>query len=265
MDGAPVSDVAGIHLVQGLELVGTPRRSAVARLDAEGRLTALELAATDEEIAALLDGADVAAVAVDAPLHVPNATGRRDAEAVLAWCDVAAFPSSRTRLERVHGGVRGEALGPLLEAPGRAVLEALPDQVLRQIAWERDHPAGAPPIDLGVYRAAWIGVRAPVYRPKGTGRARPDGTLAAWRLLDGALDLGGWVPAPPADDWAAIADAARVDAICCAYAALRAVQGRAASIDVGGGRQLALPADANLAARVALTLERLRGEGAIAI
>ncbi len=259
-----MSDVAGIHLLQVLELVDTPRRSAVARVDREGRLTALDLASADAGIAALVAGADVDAVAVDAPLHVPNATGRRDAEAVLAWCDVAAFPSSRRRLEQVHGGVRGEALAPLLAAPGRAVLEALPDQVLRQIAWERDHPAGSPAIDLGDYRAAWIGVRAPVYRPKGTGRARPDGTLAAWRLLDGVLDLGGWAPAPPADDWAAIADAARVDAICCAYAALRHVQGSAVAIATGGP-PLTIPADANLAARVGATLERLRGEGALRI
>jgi predicted nuclease with RNAse H fold len=257
-----VTQVAGIHLLQGLELVATPRRSAVARIDLEGRLTALELAVDDAAIAALAAGPDVVAVAVDAPLHVPNATGRRDVEAVLAWCDVAAFPSSRRRLEQVHGGVRGEALAPMLAAPGRAVLEALPDQVLRQIAWERDHPPGAPPIDLLDYRTAWIGVRAPVYRPKGTGRARPDGTLAAWRLLDGVLDLGGRVPGPPADDWAAIADAARVDAICCAYAALRHVRGAAVTVEADGSR-VTLPADANLAARVAATVERLRGEGAI--
>ncbi|MGE0026319.1 MAG: hypothetical protein AB7O78_16015 [Thermoleophilia bacterium] len=259
-----MTHVAGIHLLQGLELVGTPRRSAVARLDAEGRLAALDLAAADEEIIALLTDADVAAVAVDAPLHVPNAAGRRDAEAVLAWCDVAAFPSSRRRLGQVHGGIRGEGLAPLLEAPGRVVLEALPDQVLRQIAWERDHPADAPAIDLLAYRTAWVGVRAPVFRPKGTGRARPDGILAAWRLLDGALDLGGWAPGPPADDWAAIADAARIDAICCAYAALRHVRGSAVSIATGGPR-LTLPADANLAARAAQTLDRLRNEGAIRI
>jgi len=260
-----MSGVAGIHLLQTLELVDTPRRSAVARLDPDGRLTALDLASSDDEIAALLGGGDLRAVAVDAPLHVPNMAGRRDAEAVLAWCDVAAFPSSRRRLEQVHGGVRGEALAPRLAAPDRAVLEALPDQVLRQIAWERDHPPGAPAIDLLDYRTAWIGVRAPVFRPKGTGRARPDGTLAAWRLLDGVVDLGGWAPAPPADDWAAIADAARVDAICCAYAALRTVRGSAVSIETGGGSRLTLPADANLASRVAMTLERLRGEGAIRI
>jgi predicted nuclease with RNAse H fold len=257
-----LSEVAGIHLLQGLDLVATPRRSAVARLDAAGCLTALDLAATDDEIAALVEGADLGAVAVDAPLHVPNETGRRDCEAVLAWCDVAAFPSSRRRLAQVHGGLRGEALAPRLAAPGRALLEALPDQVLRQIAWEREHPPDAPPIDLLAYRTAWIGVRAPVHRPKGTGRARPDGTLAAWRLLDEAIDLGGWAPGPPADDWSAIADAARVDAICCAYAALRHIRGSAVSIETGGSR-LTLPADANLRARVAATLERLRAEGAI--
>ena len=259
-----MSEVAGIHLLQGLELVATPRRSAVARLDDAGRLTALDLAATDDEIAALVEGDGLTAVAVDAPLHVPNEAGRRDCEAVAAWCDVAAFPSSRRRLAQVHGGLRGEALAPRLAAPGRALLEALPDQVLREIAWEREHPPDVPPIDLIDYRTAWIGVRAPVYRPKGTGRARPDGTLAAWRLLDAVVDLGGWAPGAPTDDWAAIADAARVDAICCAYAALRHVRGSAASIE-SGGAQLTLPADANLAARVAMTLERLRGEGAIGI
>ena len=259
-----MSEVAGIHLLQGLELVATPRRSAVARLDAAGRLTALDLAATDDEIAALVEGFELGAVAVDAPLHVPNEAGRRDCEAVLAWCDVAAFPSSRRRLTQVHGGLRGEALAPRLAAPARALLEALPDQVLRQIAWEREHPQDAPPIDLIDYRTAWIGIRAPVYRPKGTGRARPEGTLAAWRLLGEVVDLGGWAPGAPTDDWAAIADAARVDAICCAYAALRHVRGSAVSIGTGGA-QLALPADANLAARVAMTLERLRGEGAIGI
>ena len=143
------------------------------------------------------------------------------------------------------------------------MLEALPDQVLRQIAWERDHPPDAPAIDLGDYRAAWIGVRAPAYRPKATGRARPDGTLAAWRLLGAVVDLGGWAPGPPADDWAAIADAARVDAICCAYAALRRLRGTAVTIDVAGAR-VTLPADGNLAARVGATLERLRAEGTIA-
>ena len=175
-----LSEVAGIHLLQGLELVATPRRSAVARLDAAGRLTALDLAATDDEIAALVEGADLGAVAVDAPLHVPNETGRRDCEAVLAWCDVAAFPSSRRRLAQVHGGLRGEALAPRLAAPGRAVLEALPDQVLRQIAWEREHPPDAP-----ADRPARVPDRLD-RRPRAGLPAQGDGPRAP-----------GWRPSPP--------------------------------------------------------------------
>ncbi len=145
--------------------------------------------------------------------------------------------------------------------------ETVPDQVLRQIIWEQTHPADAPPIDLAEYRAAWLGVRAPLYRAKGAGRARPEGTLAAWRLLAGVLDLGGWTPdATPDDDWAAIDDAARIDALCCAYAGLR-WQGSAGHVAIGamGLGRMVLPADANLRARVTLTLDRLRTERQIRI
>ena len=41
-------------------------------------------------------------------------------------------------------------------------------------------------------------------------RSDPDYALAAWGLLDQVVDLGGWAPDAPTDDWAAIADAARV-------------------------------------------------------
>lgn len=261
-----VSGVLGLHLLQAIALVDTPRPSALARLDGDGRLTALELVRDDDEVVAAAVAAGPAdALAVDAPLHVPNARGQRDAERVLAWCDVAALPASRERLATVHGGLRGVELAPRLAQPGRPLLEALPDQVLRQLLWERDHAPGAPAIDLADYRAAWIGVRAPPFRPKGTGRARPDGILAAWRILAEAVDLGGWTPAPSSDDWVAIADAARIDAILSAYVALRWTRGAAVTIPTGPDLRLALPADANLAARVTATLDRLRGEGAIAI
>ena len=101
------------------------------------------------------------------------------------------------------------------------MLETLPDLVLRQIAWERDHPSGRRRWTCADYRAAWLALRAPVFRPKGTGRARPDGMRAAWALLAHVLDLGGWTPAAAAGRLGAIADAARIDALCCAYAALR--------------------------------------------
>ena len=165
-----------------------------------------------------------------------------------------AFPVSARRLEKVFGGARGVALAPALARVADPVLETLPDLVLRQIAWERDHPAGAPAVDLADYRAAWLGLRAPVYRPKGVGRARPDGTLAAWRLLAEVLDLGGWAPAANPDDWGAIADAARIDALCCAYAGLRLAAPEAHAIIGAAGRGRAVvPADANLRGRIDLT------------
>jgi predicted nuclease with RNAse H fold len=262
-----MADVVGIHLLQPLELVASRRRSAVARVDDGGRLVGLELAGADEEILALVPP-ETAAVAVDAPLEVPNEAGRRDVERVLEWCDVAAFPVSRRRLRQVHGGARGVSLAPALGAPGRIVLEALPDQVLRQIAWEREHPAGTPAIDLGDYREAWVVLRAPSYRPKGAGRARPPGIVPAWRLLGEVLDLAGWLPAPEPDDWGALDDAARLDALCCAYAARRATDAGgagAALVGAPGLGQVTLVADANLRERLAITLDRLRGEGTVAI
>lgn len=259
-----MSEALGLHLVQHLELVDSPRRSVLVRVDAEGRLRAVHEAAGDHEVVALA-AAGGAALVVDAPLAVPEATGRRDAEAVLAWCDVTAFPVSGRRLAQVTGGTRGAALAAALEAPGRTLAEALPDQVLRQIAWERGHPAGAPALDLADYRTAWIPVRAPAYRPKGAGRARPDGIVEAWGLLREVMDLDGWTPGSGADDWAAIADAAVIDALCCAYAGLRVLRGAGVLLGTPERGRIALPVDANLRGRLALTLDRLRAEGAIRI
>jgi predicted nuclease with RNAse H fold len=261
-----MSDVLGLHLVAHLDLIASPRRSVVARLDAAGRLRALEPAGSDAEILALIDGTDAPLVVADAPLEVTNPTGRRDVEAVLAWCDIPVFPVSERRLDTVFGGARGVGLAPALAHGGRRVREALPDQVLRQIAWEADHPPGSAALDLADYRAAWLGVRAPRYRPKGVGRADPRGVVAAWRLLAGVVDMDGWTPATDPDDWAAIGDAARLDAICCAYAGLRLEQPEGGlCVGAPGLGRVALPVDANLRGRVEATLARLRAEGAIAI
>ncbi|MGD9572359.1 MAG: hypothetical protein AB7V62_10765 [Thermoleophilia bacterium] len=255
----------GLHLVQHLDLVDAPRRSVLVRLDPEARLRDVDEAAGDEEITALAAAHEAAALVVDAPLVVPADVGRRDAEAVLAWCDVTAFPVSRKRLEQVTGGARGIALAPALAAPGRLLAEALPDQVLRQVAWERDHPLGAEPLPLGDYRAAWVGVRAPVYRPKGAGRARPAGTLAAWELLRDVVDMDGWAPGGGAGDWDAIRDAAVVDAICCAYAGLRAGRGEGLLLGTDDRGIVAVPVDANLRGRLTAALERMRAEGSVGI
>ncbi len=148
------------------------------------------------------------------------------------------------------------------------MVETLPGHVLRQLLWEREHPLGAPPLPLADYRALWLPLRPPEYRPKGAGRARPAGLLPAHRLLAEVVDLGGWVPAADTDDWGAIHDAACLDAIACAYAAWRLqALGDAASVTVGTPERglVVLPADANLRDRLALNLERLREEGAVRI
>lgn len=257
--------VLGLHLVQQLALVDSPRRSVIARLDDAGRLDGLWRAGSDDDVAARVAEAGGAALVVDAPLAVPSERGRRDVEVVLSWCDVSAFPVSARRLRQVTGGTRGADLAAVLAAPGRWTAEGLPDQVLRQIAWERDHPPDAPPIDLGAYRTAWIGVRAPAYRPKGAGRARPEGLTAAWTLLAGVVDLGGWHPAGAGGDRSAVDDAGVIDAVCCAYAARRVEDGSGVLVGSAERGRMALPADANLRDRLALTLGRLRAEGAIAV
>ena len=63
----------------------------------------------------------------------------------------------------------------------------------------------------------------------------------------------------------AIADAARIDAICCAYAGLRLDAGTAVVLGNAAHGAMAVPVDANLRARLAATLERLRAEGTIVI
>src|SRR5207342_1083246 len=108
----------GLHLLPTLRLVGTPRRSCLAEVDADGLLLDLRLLDGDDEIVAALPPGP-ALLGVDAPLAVPNEEGRRDAEHVLAWCDVPAFPTSARRLRAVHGGARGVDLAPRLAAEAR--------------------------------------------------------------------------------------------------------------------------------------------------
>lgn len=257
--------IAGLHLAQSLEHARGRPRSAIAEVDGAGRVTRLVLAGSDAEILAALPGAP-ALVVVDAALAVPNADGRRDLEVVLSWCDVPLFPTSRRRLERVYGGARGVSLAAQMAARGLAAVEASPDLVLRELLWERSHPADAPPLELRTYREAWLGVRAPAYRPKGRGRARPAALAEAHALLAGALDLGDWAPAPDPGDWEAIEDAARLDALACAYAGLRhLVLGDSLLLGTRERGRILIPADRNLAGRIALHVERLRAQGAVAL
>jgi hypothetical protein len=260
-------EVVGVHIVQTLAHVGTPRRSVVVRVDDGGRVLAMDAVDDDAEVLeAVGHGARV--VIVDAPLAVPNDAGSRDIERVLAWCDIPLFPVSRRRVTALHGGLRAEDLFAALDARAtEGAWEASPDQVLRQLIWEREHPAGAAPLDLADYRATWPAVRAPVYRPKAAGRARAAGLAPAWQIVASALDTGGWAPATDADDWGVIADAARLDALCCAVAGLRGlgVGGEAVRLGSPERGRIVVPADANLRGRIDLTVTRMRAEGAIRI
>ena len=263
-----MSDALGLHLLQGLDLVASPRRSAVARLDAEGRLTALDLAGADDEVLALLAVDGTAVAGRRRPPRGADESGRRDVEA-------------RARLVRRGRlpGVAPAAGAPCTAAPGASTsrprsraraglcVEALPDLVLRQIAWERDHPPDAPALDLAEYRAAWIGVRAPVYRPKGTGRARPAGDprrLAPARRRDRPRRLGARAPGRRLGRHRRRRPHRR-PLLRLRRAADDAAAPALSRSGPAAGLQLAMPADANLRERVAATLARLRAEGAISI
>ena len=235
----------------------TPRRSAVARLDPEGRLTALDLAGGDEEIA----GPRSAPRPGVAGGRRPPERARRDAgggtsRRVLAWCDVAGLP-----------GVAPPPGAACTAAPAawrsrRALARARAARVRRGPARPGAAPdrVGARPSrrarrrsDLAEYRAAWLGVRAPVYRPKGAGRARPDGHPAGLAPAGGVIDLGGWAPDAAGRRLGASSTTRPASTPSAAPTPRCAWRrgGRDVHRDAGGGARVALPADANLAERVA--------------
>ena len=89
----------------GMDLAWGPRaRTGLAALDAAGRLVASASVRTDDEIGAFVashvDGETIAAI--DAPLVVPNATGRRPCEALVSAefgpYDAGAYPANRTNV-----------------------------------------------------------------------------------------------------------------------------------------------------------------------
>lgn len=252
----------GLHLVQSVDLIDTPRRSVVVEMTGHREVTAITAIATIDEIVAAI-GPGPALVVVDAPLVVPNEGGQRDVERILAWCDVPAFPVSRGRLAKVHGGMRGVELGAALP-PEVTAIETHPDLVLRLLVSE-DAGGGGAPIDLAEYRAQWLGLRAPTYRPKGPGRANPAGIVAVAAVLARHVDLAGWTPTAPDDDWGPIRDAGIIDAIVCAYVANRAIHTPQGALAIGAPPrgQMLVPVDANLRGRLEATVARLAAEGTI--
>ena len=138
---------------------------------------------------------------------------------------------------------------------------------LRFLADASSHLAASLDYETTLERVAWLAVRPPRFRPKGPGRAHPSGVAAAAALLARHVDLGGWHPSEPTDDWASIRDAAAIDAIACAWVAHRAIHTPDSVVTIGTAArgEMVVPIDVNLGSRIALTVARLRSEGTIAI
>ena len=256
----------GIHLVQDMRSETGAARSAVAEIARDNRLSGVRMCGSDEEIEAAV-GADPALVLIDAPAVVPQVRGRRDPEHVLAWLDIPAFPVTPARMAKVYGGTRGVPLAAALAARGHVVAEALPDQVLRQLLWERAHPANSVPLDLGDYRAAWLDLRPPAFRPRG-GRARNDGLAPARALLEDATDLATWPASTRPGDLGDLDEAAAIDAVACAALAWRCLHGAgdrwAVLGDAEAGR-VVLAACPEMITRARTNITRLAAEGTIGI
>jgi len=256
----------GIHLVQDTRRDDAPGRSAVAGITPGNALSGVRMCRSDGAIVDAV-GDEPALVLIDAPVVVPDVAGRRDVEHVLAWLDISAFPVTAPRMDKAFGGARAVALGAALASAGHVVAEALPDQVLRQLIWEQGHLPGSPALPLAEYRAAWLGVRAPAFRPRG-GRARNDGLAPTRALLAGVMDLGAWPTAEREGDLADLDEAAAIDAVACALLARRCLDGpgdRWALVGNATAGRMALAACPEMIHRARINIERLREAGTINI
>jgi predicted nuclease with RNAse H fold len=243
----------GVHLGYPRPTRARPPAAVVAVVDENACVEAVTELPGDALAAPAVPGAP-GLVAIGAPVCVPNATGRRSAEEILAWCDVNVFPASRERLERLLGGIPGEAIAEDGRARGFAVVETLPSVAMRQLAWEA-HTAGVA-MDLVDYRERWLATRAPDYTPGGRSAPAPAALEEARRLLAGVLAL------PPTPDGPPLG-AAQIGALACAYAALRSARpdlGQTLRLEVAPGEEIVLPADVNLLNRAALHQERMARE-----
>ncbi len=250
--------IFGVHLMPMVEAVRTQRPSVVVELDGATVQAIAHVQTIEDVVEALGDGPLI--VAVDTPLRIANPTGRRALDELLAWLDVPVFPISRARVDQVWGGSRGQKLAAALASkPDAVVLEAVPDLVLRVLAWQA---SGREPCDdLQAFRTGWLDLRPAPYRPKGLGRARPAAMDSAVALIRSALDIGRWRLSQEPDDWQAIADAAVVDALLCAYSALSVARGHGVVVASDDGSPCALPTVAMLHRRIEVNVERLRRDG----
>ncbi|MBB5377650.1 putative RNase H-like nuclease [Deinococcus metalli] len=222
-----------------------PSGGAVVRLDgAAGDLTASALLGDDADVMAFLDrhvGASGGClVAVDAPLAVPNAAGRRPAEAALgtvfARFHAGAHPTNRARVADAAGSVRGERVVAALAERGFVHDPWLHARAeVRRVVEVYPHPAMVSLFGLS---------RTLKYKNKGQGRALLD---AAWaelyghlRALETAEPALRGLDALLATDPTTLRGRAlkdhedRVDAVVCAYIALYAWWWGAARTEVFG-------------------------------
>jgi predicted RNase H-like nuclease len=231
----------------GLDLAWSPRNltggAVIAGDEHGGRLVDSALLSDDAALVAYVEqhaGDGPAIVAVDAPLHVPNETGRRPGEAELgkafARYQAGAHPANRQRLA-FGGVVRGEALVAALEARGFVhapmITAGMP---VRQVVEVFPHPAMIALFDLP---------RTLKYKAR-PNRSR-DTIMAAWQQY--RHHMRGLAHAdPPLHDHEHLLDEDltnlrgrhlkhyedRMDALMCAYIALYAFRWGAARCRVFG-------------------------------
>jgi predicted RNase H-like nuclease len=238
-----------IHSVTfiGIDLAWSPRNptgAAVLRGDARGAdLLDHRLLGADASIVEYVElraGGGPAIVAVDAPLWVPNATGRRPGEAEIgrafARYQAGAHPANRSRLT-FDGVVRGEALVAALAARGFThAPEVAAGAPVRQVIEVFPHPAMVALFDLE---------RTLKYKLK-PGRSA-EYRLAEWRRYLAYLAALSQADPPLRGQAALVAqDVAalrgrrlkdyedQVDALMCAYIALYAFRWGAARCRVFG-------------------------------
>ncbi len=196
-------------------------RTGLAAIDSGGQLVGIILAATDNEILAFIQkhAGDSCAVGIDAPLIVPNETGHRPVELLLAKRGIPAYPANRSLFKRVYGGVRGEVLVKRLQEEGFFLSMDYPKDIHRVIFEVFPSPA---------YKAI-LGLDIKVKRRKGVGTSDIQKGLAAIRdkllslTLDPLLVIGSPVRDKLSVDIGELRGAALdqfgdiLDAILCAY------------------------------------------------
>jgi predicted RNase H-like nuclease len=219
----------------GIDLAWSPRNAtgvaALAPTPAGLAVAACGLAGTDAEIVAFVRAhlGTATVVMVDAPLRVPNETGRRACEDAVARAfgrfEASPHASNRSLFAR-YGGPRGERLVAALGAAGVREGE-LAEAGQGHLAFEcYPHPAHvrlfglARTLKYKKKRQSWDEARAAFAALVAHLRALRDPALLLPPALLDELDVTGRV----GRGYKARED--RVDAICCAYLGALAALGR---------------------------------------